>query len=97
MSGLPYDRSTGRFAATERLVELAEQAAASATPAERSAKDLDPRIPVACVVSLFIGWAVTESWLRPAAGLRDMDDAELLDGIERVVLGILRDGVPGVE
>lgn len=95
MSGLPYDRSTGRFAATERLIELAERAAASATPAERSAKDLDPRIAVACVVSLFIGWAVTESWLRPAAGLTEIDDAELLDGIERVVLGILRDHVPG--
>jgi AcrR family transcriptional regulator len=97
MSGLSYDRSTGRFEATERLIELAERAAASATPAERAAKDLDPRIVVTCVVSLFIGWAVTESWLRPAAGLRNMDDAELLDGIERVVLGILRDGVPGVE
>ena len=96
MSGLPYERSTGRFEATERLIELAERAAASATPAERAAKDLDPRLVVSCVVSLFIGWAVTESWLRPAAGLRDMDDAEFLDGIERVVLGILRDGVPGV-
>lgn len=93
MSGLPYERTTGRFAATERLVELAERAAASATPAERAAKDLDPRIAVACVVSLFLGWAATESWVRPAAGLADMDDAELLDGIERVILGILRDGV----
>ena len=30
MSGLPYDRTTGRFEATERLIELAERAAASA-------------------------------------------------------------------
>jgi hypothetical protein len=26
-----------------------------------------------------------------------MDDAELLDGLERVVLGILRENVPGIE
>ena len=97
MSGLPYERSIGRFEATERLIELAERAAASATPAERAAKDLDPRVVVSCVVSLFIGWAVTESWLRPAAGLTEIDDAEFLDGIERVALGILKDGVPGVE
>ena len=88
MSCLPYDRTTGRFEATERLIELAERAAASAPPAERAEK-VDPRIVIACVVSLFLGWAATESWVRPAAGLGDIDDAELLDGIERMVLGIL--------
>lgn len=97
MSGVPYDRTSGRFEATERLIELARQTAASASPAERAAKDVDSRVVIACVVSLFLGWAATESWVRPAAGLADMDDAELLDGIERVILGILRDGVPGVE
>jgi AcrR family transcriptional regulator len=96
MSGLPYDRTTGRFEATERLIELAERTAASASPAERAEKDLDPRIVVACVVSLFLGWTATESWMRPAAGLGDMDDAELLDGIERVILGILSEHVPGL-
>ena len=97
MSGLPYERTTGRFEATERLIELAQQTAASASPAERAGKDLDPRLVVACAVSLFLGWASTESWVRPAAGLQDMDDAELLDGFERVVLGILRDNLPGLE
>ena len=97
MSGLPYDRTTGRFEATERLIELAERAAASGSPSERAEKDLDPRIVIACVVSLFLGWAAAGSWVRPAAGLEDVNDAELLDGIERVVLGILRDDVPGLE
>lgn len=96
MSGLAYEHTTGRFEATERLIALAERAAASAPPAERAEKDLDPRIVIACVVSLFLGWAATESWLRPAAGLGDMGDAELLDGIERVILGILREDVPGL-
>lgn len=97
LNGLRYDRTSGRFEATERLIELAELAAASASPAERTEKDLDPRLVVAGAVALFIGWAAAESWLRPAAGLDDMDDAELLDGIERVILGILRDNVPGLE
>jgi len=97
LDGLPYDRTPGQFEGTERLIELAEQAAASATPAERAATDLDPRVAIAAAVSLFLGWAATESWVRPAAGLQDMDDAELIDGLERVVLGILRENVPGVE
>ena len=97
MSGLPYDRTSGRFEAAERLLELAQQAAASASQDERVEKGLDPRIVVACVVSLFLGWTATESWVRPAAALQDTDDAELLDGIERVVLGILEVNVPGLE
>jgi AcrR family transcriptional regulator len=95
LDGLPYDRTPGKFEGTERLIELAEQAAASAAPAERTATDLDPRVVIAAAVSLFLGWAATQSWVRPAAGLQDMDDAELIDGLERVVLGILRENVPG--
>jgi AcrR family transcriptional regulator len=97
MSGLPYDRTTGRFEATERLVELAEQAAASASPGERTEEDLDPRLVIACVVALFLGWATTASWVLPAAGLPDMDEAEATDGIERVILGILRHNLPGLD
>ena len=97
LNGLSYDRTTGRFVATERLIELAQHAAASASPAERAEKDLDARLVVACVVSLFLGWAAAESWVRPAVGLLDMDDAELMDGIERVVLDMLSGNVAGVE
>jgi len=97
MSGLPFDRTTGRFEATERLVDLAEQAAASASPDERTHKDLDPRFVIACVVALFLGWAVMDSWVLPAAGLPDMDEAEAIDGLERVMLGILRDNLSGLK
>jgi AcrR family transcriptional regulator len=96
LRGVPYDRTAGRFEAIERLVELAERQAGSASQAERAEKDLDPRLVVACVGSLFLGWVAGESWMRPAAGLEGMDDAELVDGLERVILGILRDHVPGV-
>ena len=96
LDGLPYDRTPGKFEGTERLIELAEQAAASAPPAERTMTDLEPRLVVAAAVALFLGWGAAQSWVRPAAGLQDMDDAELVDGIERVLLGILRANVPGV-
>jgi AcrR family transcriptional regulator len=96
LDALPYDRTAGRFEALERLIELALRATGSASAAERAEKDLDPRLVVACVGSLFLGWVSGESWMRPAAGLEDMDDAELVDGLERVIVGILRDHVPGV-
>ena len=97
LHGLSYDRTSGRFAATERLVDLAESAAASASSAERAEKDIDPRLVIACVVSLFLGWAAAESWVLPAAGIRDLDEAEVLAGLERVILGILRDNLPGLD
>jgi TetR/AcrR family transcriptional regulator, repressor for neighboring sulfatase len=97
LRGVPFDRSSGRFAATERLVELAERAAASAPAAERVEKDLDPRLVVACVVALFLGWGTASSWILPAVRLDDMDEAEVLDGVERVIADIFRSQVPGVD
>jgi AcrR family transcriptional regulator len=96
LTGLPYDQTTGRFAAVERLIELAERQAESASPAERAEKDLAPRLVGACVGSLYLGWVSGESWLRPAWGLEELDDNEVAAGLERVILSILRDHVPGV-
>lgn len=96
LHGLSYDRTSGRFAATERLVELAERAAASASPAERAEKDLDPRLAVAGAVALLLGWVATASWVLPAAGIADMDEAEIQDGLERLVRGMLSGNVPGL-
>jgi AcrR family transcriptional regulator len=96
LTGLPYDQTTGRFAAVERLIELAERQAESASASERAEKDLDPRLVGACIGSLYLGWVSGESWLRPAWGLEDMDDDEVATGLERVILSILKDHVPGV-
>jgi len=97
LHGLPYEQTTGRFAAVDRLVELAERAVASAPLGERTSDDLDPRFVIACVTALFLGWGATESWVLPAAGIRDMDEAEALDGLERVMLGILIHNLPGLD
>jgi AcrR family transcriptional regulator len=96
LHGLSYDRTSGRFAATERLIELAEQAAASAPAAERAEKDLDPRLVVAAVVALLLGWATTESWVRPAAGIEGVDEGELEAGLERLIRGMLSANVAGL-
>jgi AcrR family transcriptional regulator len=96
LSGLPYDHTTGHFTEVDRLIELAEEQAAAASPAQRAEKDLDPRLVGACAASLLIGWVAGESWLRAAWGLENTDDAEIGDALERVILSIFRDHVPGV-
>ena len=96
LHGLSYERSSGRFAATERLIELAQEAAASASPAELAEKPLDPRLVVAGVVALLLGWVATESWVLPAAGLGDMEQAEAEAGLERLIRGMLSASVPGL-
>ena len=96
LHGLSYDRTSGRFAATDRLIELAERATASASPTTRAEKDLDPRLVVAGVVALLLGWAATESWVRPAAGIEGMDEGELEEGLERLVRGMLGANIAGL-
>ena len=96
LHGLSYERTSGRFAATERLVELAEAAVAAASPEDCAEKDLDPRLVVAAVVALLLGWVATESWACSATGLQDTDEAEIVDGLERIVRGILSGNVPGL-
>jgi len=97
LRGVSYDRTSGGFAATKRLVELAQEAAASASPAERGEKDLDPRFVVAGAVALLLGWVATESWVLPAAGIGDMDQAQAEAGLERLIRNILSANVPGLD
>ena len=94
LHGLPYETTIGRFRATERLVELAERRAARARA--RSAPDaLPPRLVVAAIVSLYLGWVSLEPWIVRAAGLQDFDEETLAAGLERVLLGIADTQVPG--
>ena len=96
LHGLAYERTAGRFSATERLVELA-QASAAVEGAARDPDALDPRFVVASVVALFIGWISAEDWVLRASGLGDLSDEEIVDSLERVMFGMLRDDLPGAE
>jgi AcrR family transcriptional regulator len=100
LHGLSYDRTAGSFAATQRLAELAQAAAAheKTYAAGTMAPDrggLDPKFVVASVVALFIGWIAAEDWILRASGLADASDEEIVDSLERVILGMLKDNVPG--
>lgn len=96
LHGLSYERTAGRFAATERLVELALAAAASEGDS-RDPDALDPRFAIAGVVALFLGWMATEDWVLRAAGLEDLSDEDIADSFERVVFQILRANFPVLE
>lgn len=88
LNGLDCERSVGQFAATERLIELAERTSASPPSAERMETDVDPRLVIGCFVGTRLGWVAAASWIQPAVRLQHMDDAELRGGVEREVLGL---------
>ena len=95
LHGLSYERTVGRFSATERLVELAQAGAEGGDAWDPDA--VDPRFVIASVVALFIGWISAEDWVLRASGLADLSDAEIVDSLERVIFGMLRDNIPGAE
>jgi TetR/AcrR family transcriptional regulator, repressor for neighboring sulfatase len=95
--GVPISWPADMFGATERLVELAEGAAASASPEEVADRRLDPRLAVAFVVALTVAWSVLEPLLLARTGIDDMDEDAIVDALERVVLGILKENTPGVD
>jgi hypothetical protein len=89
LHGLSYERTIGRFAATERLVELARKVAA----AEGDARDPDapdPRFVIASLVAMLLGWSAGREWVLRAAGLEPMEDEEFAEQFERVVLDLER-------
>lgn len=89
LHGLSYERTIGRFAATARLVELAEQAAAD-EGASRHPDAPDPRFVIASVVAMLIGWSAAREWVLRATDLGGMSDDEFVHAFERVVLDIER-------
>jgi TetR/AcrR family transcriptional regulator, repressor for neighboring sulfatase len=88
LHGLPYSRTSGRFAATERLVQLAEEAAAREP--DRDPDALDPRFVIASFVAMLLGWNAGRDWLLPATGLDGMSDDEFVAALERVILDLER-------
>jgi AcrR family transcriptional regulator len=89
LHGLSYEQTIGRFAATERLVELARGVAA----AEGDARDPDapdPRFVIASLVAMLMGWSAAQEWVLKAVDLEPMSDEEFCAEFERVVLDLER-------
>jgi hypothetical protein len=95
LHGLSYERTVGRFAATERLVELAE-AAAAAEGDDRGPDALDPRFVIASLVAMLIGWSAAREWVLRAADLGDLDDEAFVEQFERVALDLERLYLPSL-
>jgi AcrR family transcriptional regulator len=95
LHGLSYSRTSGRFAATERLVELAEKAAA-AEGEERDPDAPSPRFVIASLVAMLLGWTAAKDWVLPAAGIDELGDEDFIGAFERVVLDLERLYFPAV-
>lgn len=97
LQGMSFEDTMGRFAATERLVQIALEASAGAGERGETKAAPDPRLVVAAVVALFLGWIAAGEWLVAAAGLRDIEDDALVDQLEEIILGVLRLNIPGLD
>jgi AcrR family transcriptional regulator len=89
LHGLSYERTVGRFEATARLVELAQQTAADEGEA-RDPDAPDPRFVIASIVAMLLGWSAAREWILRASDLEAMSDDEFVDEFERIVLDLER-------
>jgi AcrR family transcriptional regulator len=88
LHGTSQEKSGVRFAATERLLEIAQEVAA----AEGDARDPDTpdaRFVIASIVAMLLGWSAGREWLLQVVGL-EMNDDEFVDAFERVTLDLER-------
>lgn len=95
LQGIPFESSIVRFSATERLVRLARHQVEAAGPQRR--ESLDPRLVIAAVVSLYLGWAATGAWLVKATGLDDMDGESIRAGLEHAIVSMIQATLPSLD
>ena len=89
LGGLSFERTVGRFAATERLVEIAEKVVAGEGEA-RSPAAPDSRFIIASIVAMLLGWSAGREWILKAVDLEPMSDEEFCDAFERIVTDMER-------
>ena len=86
MAGVSVQRLAIDFATARLLLELAEREHATAGGAQDDAgSDLPPRLLVAGLFALAIGWAAAEDWLRAVFALDELGDQPVEEGLERLV------------
>jgi len=96
LRGMSFERTVGRFAATERLVELA-RGVASAEGDARDPAAPDPRFVIASIVAMLLGWSAGREWILRAVDLESMSDEEFCDEFERIVTDLERLYFPTAE
>ncbi len=92
LHGLEWEASGQGSPAVRWLVELAS------TERERGLEppgidDLDYRFVVAAVVAMAMGWVTAEPWLVRAAGITDLDDAQITRALTEMAMRMMG-GVP---
>ena len=84
MAGVSLERLAIDFPTARQLVELAEEEYA-ASQQETLGRGIPPRLLVAGLFALVIGWVAAEDWLREAFDLDDLSGQPVEESLERLV------------
>lgn len=94
MDGLSYELIKGA-PATRALVAVAQRQA-DAGAGQAICPDIDPRVLVAGIIAMAIGWFSSEEWLLKATGLDKASDVDAEAGVERLVTCLIDVALPHV-
>ena len=83
---MPFEAAGHDFPALRQLIEVTERQARSDPDQARELPE--PRVLVAAVVALAIGWTVSEDWLVRAAGLGEREPPSIEASVERILVSI---------
>jgi TetR/AcrR family transcriptional regulator, repressor for neighboring sulfatase len=92
MEGVPFEAAGHDFPALRQLIEITERQARSDPDKARELPE--PRVLVAAVVALAIGWTISEDWLVQAAGLSESDPPSLEASVERILVSLFDANLP---
>jgi AcrR family transcriptional regulator len=92
MEGVPFEAAEHDFPALRRLIEITEDQARSDPDKARELPE--PRVLVAAVVALAIGWTVSEDWLVQATGLSESDSPSIEASVERILVSLFDANLP---
>jgi TetR/AcrR family transcriptional regulator, repressor for neighboring sulfatase len=92
MEDVPFEAAGHDFPALRQLIEITARQAAS--DPDKSHELPEPRVLVAAVVALAIGWSISQDWLVQAAGLGESDPASLEASIERILVSLFDANLP---
>ena len=90
MEGTEYVSLAERITTTSAMVALARKTTASGADPLPAPRDIDPRVLVSAISAMILGWASTEDWVWPTAGLDPAEKDEVYRQLMEIV-GYLAD------